>query len=214
DPTRILCQRPFEPSARLALYGNPRPPTRPILPLTDEQIDQVSQSLVPVPEDVVFEARGMEATIPGGRYLMPADQLMLTIIKEAWGDRPIYFASTGDAHHQLGLAPFVTRTGLAYRLTTPEEAQRLTPMPRDSPYYSILGAYMDVERHRRLVWNVFQYGDLLERPHWPDDATRGFPTYYANAHVTLAQVEEMLGNQPAAERNLQKAEQWMALSSR
>ncbi len=214
DPTRILCQRPFDPSTAPAFYGNPTPPTRTILPLTDEEIHAVMASAIPLPEDVIFEARGMQARIPGQRYLTPSDQLILTIIKEAWGDRPIFFASTGDAHRQLGLGPFVTRTGLAYKLTTPEEAQRYLEMPRDSPYYPILGAYLDADRHRQLVWEVFQYGDLINRPSWPDDATRGFPTYYANAHLALAQAEGMLGNEQAAERNLQRTEQWMAVSQR
>ncbi|HEX2094488.1 MAG TPA: DUF2723 domain-containing protein, partial [Longimicrobiaceae bacterium] len=151
DPTRILCQRPFEPSPRLAFYGNPRPPTRSILPLTDTQIDQVSRSMIPVPEDVIFEARGMQATLRGGRYLTPADQLMLTIIQRAWGDRPIFFASTGAAHRELGLEPHVARTGLAYKLVTPSEAQRLLAMPRDHPYFPLLGAYVDPDRHGRLV---------------------------------------------------------------
>jgi hypothetical protein len=214
DRTRITCQRPFDPQGAPAFYGNPPKPTKSIIPLTDAQIDAVMVSMVPLAEDVVFEARGMQATIPGQRYLTPADQLMLTIIKEAWGDRPIFFASTGDAHRQLGLAPFVTRTGLAYRLTTPEEAARFLAMPRDNPYYPILGAYVDVDRHRRLVWNTFQYGDLINRPAWPDDATRGFPTYYANAHLALAQAEGMLGREAEADRNIRRTEEWMAVSQR
>ncbi len=214
DRTRIICQRPFEPSGAPKFYGNPPRPTKSILPLSDAQIDAIMVSAVPLPEDVIFEARGMQATIPGQRYLTPADQLMLTIIKEAWGDRPIFFASTGDAHRQLGLGPFVTRTGLAYRLTTPQEAQRFLAMPKDNPYYPILGAYVDVDRHRRRVWEAFQYGNLIDRPAWPDDATRGFPTYYANAHLALAQAEGMLGNQAAADRNIERTEAWMAVSQR
>ena len=214
DRTRILCQRPFDPTGAPSFYGNPARPTKSILPLSDAQIDAIMVSAVPLPEDAIFEARGMQATIPGQRYLTPADQLMLTIIKEAWGDRPIFFASTGDAHRQLGLAPFVTRTGLAYRLTTPQEAQRFVAMPPDNPYYPILGAYVDVDRHRKLVWEAFQYGDLINRPAWPDDATRGFPTYYANAHLALAQAEGMLGNQAEADRNIKRTEEWMAVSQR
>ncbi len=214
DRTRITCQRPFDPKGAPSFYGNPARPTKSILPLSDAQIDAIMVSAVPLPEDVIFEARGMQATIPGQRYLTPSDQLMLTIIKEAWGDRPIFFASTGDAHRQLGLGPFVTRTGLAYRLTTPQEARGYLAMPQDNPYYPILGAYVDVDRHRQLVWNTFRYGDLINRPVWPDDATRGFPTYYANAHLALAQAEGMLGNQAAADRNIQRTEAWMAVSQR
>ncbi|HLL48994.1 MAG TPA: DUF2723 domain-containing protein [Longimicrobiaceae bacterium] len=213
-PTRIVCQRPFEPAEAPDFYGGSAKPTRTILPLSDAQIDAIMVSAVPLPEDVIFEARGMQATIPGQRYLTPADQLMLTIIKEAWGDRPIFFASTGDAHRQLGLDPFVTRTGLAYRLTTPQEATRFLAMPKDNPYYPILGAYMDVDRHRKLVTDVFRYGDLFEQKRWPDDATRNFPTYYANAHLALAQAEGMLGNEQEAERHIQRTEGWMALAQR
>jgi hypothetical protein len=220
QPTRIVCQRPYNPATGAALYGNPPRPTRSILTgrdgeiMSDAEIARIMQSMVPLAEDVVFEARGMEAVVPGGRYLTPAEQLTLMIIQGAWGDRPIFFASTGDAHRDLGMGPFVTRAGLAYRLTTPAEAQRLLAMPQDSPYAPILGGYMDVDRHRRLVTEVFQYGDLIDRPAWPDDATRGFPTYYANAYLALAVAEDLLGNAEAAERHIQQTERWMAVSQR
>jgi hypothetical protein len=57
DPTRIICQRPYQPeqgpdfyrplaggrpAGVVAASGAARPPTRSILPLTDEEIEQVA----------------------------------------------------------------------------------------------------------------------------------------------------------------------------
>ncbi|MBV9774523.1 MAG: DUF2723 domain-containing protein [Gemmatimonadetes bacterium] len=214
DPTRIICQRPFDPRGAPSFYGNPRPPSRTMLPMTDAQIDVLSRSVLPLSQDVVFEARGIQAPFKSGRYLTPSDQLILTIIKESWGDRPIFFATTGAVHRDLGLDPYVARQGLAYKLVTPEEAKGLMAMPQNSQYSPYFGAYFDLARNRELVWKDFRYGDLVHREHWTDDATRGFPTYYASANMALAQAEGMVGNQREFERNSKQADQWMALASR
>src|SRR5690606_35888442 len=90
DPSVITCQRPFRPELAPDFYGNPPAPTKSILPLTDAQIDVTTQApgYVVLPQDVAFEARGLVASYPAGTPLLGADQLILTIIKQAWGDRP------------------------------------------------------------------------------------------------------------------------------
>ena len=42
DPTRILCQRPYQPDPKTPFYGTPRAPTSTALPLTDVQIDAIT----------------------------------------------------------------------------------------------------------------------------------------------------------------------------
>ncbi|HEX7238893.1 MAG TPA: DUF2723 domain-containing protein, partial [Longimicrobiaceae bacterium] len=113
DPTRILCQRPYQPSAATPFYGNPRPPTRSIISADDAQIAQITNSMLPLEGNPTFEVRGTQITVPGNRYLTPSDQFILSIVRDAWGDRPIFFASTGAVHRDLGLDPHVVRTGLA-----------------------------------------------------------------------------------------------------
>ncbi|MDQ3605193.1 MAG: DUF2723 domain-containing protein [Gemmatimonadota bacterium] len=215
DPTRIICQRGFRPELAPALYGNPVAPTRGILPLQDAQIDAVTLSPPAIlPQDMVFTTRGIEAVLPANTMLAAADQLILAIIREAWGDRPIYFAATTNSHRKLGLGPHVARQGVAYKLVAPEEREGLIEMPQNTPYSTVFGAYLDVERTRQLLWDEFIHRNLIRQPHWVDDATRGIPTYYGYAHVSLAQAEQILGNEEAVERNMAEAEAWMRLSER
>jgi hypothetical protein len=218
DPTRIICQRSFEPQTAPNVYaGLATPPTRTILPVSDVQIDAATMGAIQLPQDVQFEARGVSTVIPSGTVLAPADQFILLMIREAWGDRPIYFAATTNAHRKLGLNQFVARQGVAYKLVDPANAQDmagLLPMPQDHPYSQVFGAYLDVERTQQLLWNDFVYRDLMHRPRWPDDATRGIPTYYAYAHVSLAQALMMQGQEAAAQRDVQRFEEWMDLAER
>jgi hypothetical protein len=214
-PTRIVCQRVFEPEEAPDFYRGARYPTRGILPYTDEQIDVATQyGYLQLPEQVVFEERGIRTTLPAGTFLPAADQFILATIKHAWGDRPIYFAATTNAHRKLGLAPYVARQGVAYKLITPEEAEGLVPMPQNQPLAAIYGAYLDVPRTRELLWEEFVYHDLIEDPHWEDDATRGIPTYYGYAHIALAQALQLLEKEELVQRNIQRAEEWMELAER
>src|SRR5690606_2750343 len=104
---------------------NPRYPTRSILPLSDSEIDRTAaMGYVALPEPQTFTARGITARFEAGTILQTADQFILAIIKEAWGDRPIYFAATTNSHSRLGLDPYAVRQGVAFRLSTPEELER------------------------------------------------------------------------------------------
>jgi hypothetical protein len=218
DPTRILCQRDFDPQTAPAFYAAmATPPTRTILPLSDAQIEQATLGTMRLPQDMEFQVRGIRTVLPAGTAVAPADRFILQIIHQSWGDRPIYFAATTNAHRNLRLDPFVARQGVAYKLIDPDDAQMmagLVEMPQDLPYSPVFGAYLDVERTHQLLWQDFIYRDLIDRPHWPDDATRGIPTYYAYAHVALAHARMMTGDEPAAQQNMQRLEEWMALAER
>ena len=218
DPTRIICQRVFEAEAAPDFYGPlANYPTTGILPLTDEEIDNTTAyGYVQLPTDVVFEARDLSTRMPAGTYLPSADQFLLTIIKQAWGDRPIYFAGTTNVHRKLGLDARVARQGVAYKMLTAEEAASvgMLPMPQDQQYSVVYGAYLDVPRTRALLYDVFIYRDLLEKSYWTDEATRGIPTYYAYAHIALAQARQMLGEEELVERNMRRMDAWMELAER
>jgi hypothetical protein len=217
DRTRIICQREFDPAGAPAFYGDAPYPTATILPLSDGEIDQVTRfGFVQLPQDVVFEARGARAELPAGTFLPAADQFVLTIIRSAWGDRPVYFASTTNVHRKLGLEGYVARQGVAFRLLTPEESQAegMIPMPQDQPMSPVYGAYLDLPRTEALIWDEFIYRGLMDRPHWTDDATRGIPTYYAYAHIAIAQARQMLGDAEEVSRNVAMYERWMDFSER
>ncbi|MBW3630456.1 MAG: DUF2723 domain-containing protein, partial [Gemmatimonadetes bacterium] len=143
DLTRAICQREFDPAKTPPIYRNARYPTKTILPLPDQEIDLVTQyGYVQLSDSVAYEARGITTGFPAGTTLPAADQFILTIIKQAWGDRPIYFAATTNAHRNLGLDRYVARQGVAYKLLTPEESRApgMLPMPQNDQFSPIYGA--------------------------------------------------------------------------
>ena len=216
DPTRIICQRPFDTRTGPRFYDASHKPTRPILGLSDQDIDLVARGQVTqvTQAGVFFSARGIEVPIEQGRYLYASDQFLLSIVKQAWGDRPIFFASTTNVQYDLGFSPYVARQGLAFKLVTPQEAQALVKMPVDSDYSPVLGAYMNRQVGRQLLDHTFQLHGLATRPHWADDATRNIPIHYFYAFMAQAQVEGMLGDQAALQRYQTLAQNFDALSKR
>src|SRR5690606_37570213 len=57
DRTRIICQRQFDPTTAASMYTDAQYPTRPALPLSDEDIDEVTRvGYIQVPQGgAVFE---------------------------------------------------------------------------------------------------------------------------------------------------------------
>jgi hypothetical protein len=215
DPTVIVCQRPFQSSASTRFYDSAPRPTRAIFSLTDANIDAVarSQGMV-VPQDAVFEARGIQVGIQANKYLQPADQFVLQIIKDAWGDRPIYFASTTNVQYELGFYPHVARQGLAFKLVTPQEGASMLKMPDGEQFNPMLGAYIDADRSARLMNDVFQVNGMLARPHWTDDATRNIPVHLYYTYLAQSAAEQMRNNAQGAARYEKIANDFRALSER
>jgi hypothetical protein len=217
ERTVIVCQRPYVPSPQTPFYGTPPAPAKAVLDLKDAEIGAiVEQGYVQLGQDMVFQARGIRADLPAGTALDPASRFVLQMIGYAWGDRPIYFASTTGVQYDLGLAPFVARQGMAFKLVTPREARAagMQPMPGGRAFSPVLGAYVDVARHRALLEHVFQYHGLLGRAHWPDDATRNMPAHYAYAWEALARAEQARGDTAAARRAFETQRAWTLVGKR
>ncbi len=217
DRTRILCQREFDADRAAPIYAGAAYPVDTILPLTDEEIESVTRfGYTQLPQQMSFEVRGLRVPMAAGTILTAADQFILAIIQNAWGDRPIYFAMTTQTHHNLGLQGFVARQGLAFRLMAPEEVSGdgLVPIPADHPYLAVTGAYVDVPRTRSLLWEEFVYRDLPGWRRWPDDSTRGIPTYYGYSHLALSAAAELMGNMEEARSNLVRGQEWLNLAER
>jgi hypothetical protein len=192
------------------------PPTRSILPLDDATIDRVSGTVVPLQETRTVDIGPVTAELPAGIYLYPWHQYALAIVSNSLGDRPVYFASSGNAADELGLSPYLVREGLAYRLNAglprPEETEGLVQLEL-SPFTSVTGLFLDRERTRTLAWEVFQHeGGLPEAwDYWPDHAVLGVPNYYAWVYYSLYQAAAQAEIADDASRNLDKAEAWARL---
>ncbi|HEX7118001.1 MAG TPA: DUF2723 domain-containing protein [Longimicrobiales bacterium] len=242
DPTRILCQRPFEPDEAPAFYSAEprpadragesvetpvalnRPPTRSIIQMSDEEIDQVAASFTANPssfylsEPLEVQADRLTFTVPAERLLSPAEVFLLHIVQTAMGDRPVYFASTTQAYDAVGLGPHLIRQGVALKLSNgpvgEDPARGIYRMPGDMAL--ALGPYMDLPRTDSLLWNVFVHrgGIPDEWDHWVDYATQGIPFYYAYTHLGAGQVHAMLGDTVQANRHMERVEAWAALGQR
>ncbi|MDH3222508.1 MAG: hypothetical protein OEO23_02235, partial [Gemmatimonadota bacterium] len=212
-PTRIVCQRPYDPSSDPVMYhheaaeaerlgktaiileGPVTPPTRSIFDFDDETIDQVAGSYLPInPNQALPLGDGtIQARIRGQDYLLPWHQFALAGINSALGDRPVYFASSGSAAAAFGLSPFIVRQGVAFRLwehDPGEDAERGIVLNTDtSPLAGVVGPWIDSPRTTQLVDDVFMHRGGLpdEWEYWPDRSTIGIPNYYAWAYYGLYQ---------------------------
>jgi hypothetical protein len=193
DPTRIICQRPFQPEMSAELYapkpgpvgdsaGSPVPgfapaegwtaPTRSILAnMTEGRIDSIPTLYAANPynflieEPLQMQSGGLSFIVPGNRVLLPADVFLLNIVQNAVGDRPVYFATTTQAYDRVGLAGNLIRHGIALKLAE----EPLEPDPTRGIYalpesLSLPGAYIDLPRTDTLLWDLF-----VHRGGIPDD---------------------------------------------
>jgi hypothetical protein len=239
DPSRILCQRPYAPEGSpgaeytpesgtervrasgkvpLLLRAPLRAPTHSILGLDDATIERVAQTAFPLREDRSVQlGQGVTALLRGGSYLDPWQQFALAIISGSLAERPIYFASSGNAGEALGLEPYLVRQGLAYRLSPglpdPATMAGVVALPA-SPFSSVTGTWLDHDRTRVLAGEVFVHRSGLpdEWARWPDHAVLGIPSYYAWVHYALYQAATAQGNEEDARQNLERAEEWVRLS--
>jgi hypothetical protein len=234
DPTTIVCQRPYvHDNTNAAYVASPsdaadkiplllsqpvRTPVHSILSLDDDTIDRVSRSFAPVEQDQDLAIGNISARILAGQYLAPWQQYALVMLMESIDERPVYFASSGNAASSLGLNEYLVRQGLAFKLSPdpllpgqPGGPMRMTP----SPYNNIIGDWVDVERTGTLVEEVFIHrtGIPDDWDHWPDESTIGIPNYYAWAHLALAQSFLQAGDSAALAHHEERAEAWTLLGS-
>jgi hypothetical protein len=239
DPTRILCQRPYtaegSPGAQYVTASEAervreegkvpiimdRPiqaPTRSILAvLDDSEIARIAQTLIPLREDWSGDlGYGVQARLPGGTYLEPWHQFALNIVSTALGDRPVYFASSGNAVAQLGLSSFIVRHGLAFRLNEgppdPLTSGSIVALPA-SPSTNVTGLFLDPVRTQTLAKDVFLHRNGLpdEWPRWPWRAVMGIPSYYSWVHFALYEWALMEEDAEEAGYHFDRAEAWAVL---
>ncbi|NJD19588.1 MAG: DUF2723 domain-containing protein [Gemmatimonadetes bacterium] len=234
DHSVILCQRPYTAENTDAAYvhsaaeaGDKVPllldqpikaPTRSILPLDDATIDRVAQSYSRLDQDQAVALGEVTAVLRSGQLVYPWMQYALVLIREVAGDRPVHFASSGNAASALGLDAYLVRQGLAFKLspTLPERAAAEGVMRMaQSPYLTVIGDWVDVPRTRALLDQVYVHRTGIPEgwSHWPDESTIGIPNYYAWAYLALTQAAMQTGDTTAVNRYQERAEAWTALGT-
>ena len=236
DPTRIICQRPYEPAQGPDVYRQyvtqgDQPgvsaalqqggaPTESILPLSDAEILEVTNTPpFRLPQARTYRANGIETLLPENTVMVPADFFLAQIIQSAMGDRPIYFAMTTQAYEELNLRPYLIRQGVALKLNDgpvePDPARGIHEVP-PSGLTGIIGPYIDMPRTESLLSDIFIHrGGIPEDwGHWVDVATEGIPAYYGYSHMGMALVYETLGQTADAQRHMLRGNLWLDLANR
>ncbi|MGD8277499.1 MAG: hypothetical protein PVH00_05705, partial [Gemmatimonadota bacterium] len=195
-----------------------RPPTRSIIPLSDSEIAEVSNTPpYLLRENREFTAGGIRTTLPENDVIIPSDAFMALMIQTAIDDRPIYFAMTTQAYEELRLRPFLIRQGVAFKLSNGpvqvDSARGIIPVPETRGL--LMGPYIDLPRTEKLVSDVFEFrGNFPDWGHWVDSATQGIPYYYGITEYGLMLVYQGLGDTAAAERHGRRANEFLALGNR
>jgi hypothetical protein len=229
DPSRIVCQRPYEELAAVRYGTGPaqvpgqvvidmgvavRPPERAALTLDDGAIDRVVGTFLPVDEDVTVDLGPIRTTIRGGTTFTARERLTLQILVDSLDERPVYFSSPVSTPLTLGLGDRLVREGMAFRVSLEDPATRpdVARMPNDA-YALATGPFVSSERTGRLLDEVFVHsGGLPDWDFWPDP-TVGVPDYYAWAYLAVARAAFMRGEDGTGERYLREAERWSVLGS-
>lgn len=238
DPTRIICQRPFQPDNSAEFYRGfvdargdssmivageqppgMRPPAESIMPLNFEQIRDVAYTApYQLRESLVYRAGNIETTLPAGSFMLPARVFLAAMITTAIDDRPIYFSMTTQAYEDLALRPYLIRHGLAFKLNNgpvqADPARGIYRVPEDA-MGGMAGPYVDLPRTERLLDEVFMHrgGFPTEWGHWTDVATYGIPNYYGVTHFAAAVVHTMNGDTIVANRHLERGYEFLDLVS-
>ncbi len=170
---------PFDTAAAIDLYrGQTWPvPDRDAMTLSYEQIDGLPL-LVAVPQDrnVLRLGENIRARI-GTSYLEKADAIMIQLMRDNLGKRPIYFSRTvgGYADAKLGLTPFLIGHGLARKLVD-------APLTANDSVAAVptLG-WVDMNRTRTLMFEYYHTASAARhRPKgWVDPASSGILSMYA-----------------------------------
>jgi hypothetical protein len=220
DPTVITCQRPFEPEKAIDLYKDQdwTKPTKSILGLTDAELEGIPECY---PYDnfgncqlfadtvVLPIAKNVDGFVASGDYLMRNDILVLRILQNSVGDRPLYFAATTGTYEKFHFQPFMIREGVAIKLSADslEPSSNLVVLP---PQSRVVGGrvqpfWIDVEKSSRLLSDYYVYRDLTDWTFWPDLSTNGIPLQYYQAYANLGTAYLLLARQQDAESSFERA---------
>ena len=215
DPTVIVCQRPFDMDAALDIYSDMvvTPPTRSIHSLTNEEIDAIPIYEVAPAGFEVDISPSITLSYPDDRVFTHPDLLVLRIIRESLGDRPVYFAATAPPVYQVWeLEENMVRQGLAHRLVNAPLEETDDRVALD-PQFGV--RWIDLERSHELLWDVFQLDYLLEWDLWPEPSTRAsIPAQYYISHVALSEAHRLRDDPDEAARALERGTRLYELTAR
>ncbi len=146
--------RPFEESRAPAIWQgrNPQRPDWPAHTLTNEQIGGIRP--MALPQDLTIPIGAITKHYPSGTVFMSNDLVVLRVLQQNLGRRPIVWAMTTGRDYQ-GLDSYVVQQGMGFRL---ESALPDSTSP-DLDRGRILGAVIDLPTTDRLLWETYRFGE-------------------------------------------------------
>jgi hypothetical protein len=153
-PARPLDQAALPPVWRSRII--PRP-TSPLHTMTDSMIGAAMAGyVVSTPQDIRLGP--LTRALTKGTFLYPNDILVLSIIQQNLGRRPIVWGATAGRSF-AGLGEYVVQRGLGSELL-PERPDTTTG---DLDIHRLTGVALDVPTTERLVFETYRYGELPRR---------------------------------------------------
>jgi len=125
--------------------------------LTDEQINTIQPRLLQ--SALPFRVGNIAHTYPAGTPFYVKDVMVLRLIMEQWGRRPIFFALTAGSGSRMSLDRYITQRAIVYKL----HGDSVVPGPGLAQ--SMFGAgqpLIDVAWTDRLVNGAYRYARLFD----------------------------------------------------
>src|SRR3989475_907928 len=207
---RQLQRRPLEPfdSTRApAIYrGKQWPmPDGKLMSFSDEQLNALEQYYI-LDQKRVVRLAGVDVTLDpqmlGRPYLERADVIVLQVIKDQLGKRPVYFSRTvGLYGDQFGFTSHLEGHGFARVL----RSKTLTPSDSIKGVQSL--GYVNMPRTTHLLFDVYHAAAAAKaRPRgWVDKPSEGILSLYGLTYYTMAQ--ELQASQSALAARAQQIAQ-------
>jgi hypothetical protein len=184
-------QRPFDPDSVSGPYADRPVPERPILMLDAGQMDAVGR--VTLQEDFTVPLPGIAVTYPAGMTLDRSQQIALSIVYDAIGERPIYFSATGGMLSELGLQRWGVRQGLVTKLVLRPSNEPASNEPFVQGRAEYGAEWFDLERSLELYRHVYRFRGIRDRDIWQDRSTLNIPWQYYALAAQLSDVAELAG---------------------
>ena len=183
---------PYDKEKGPAVYRNQDwpLPTEPPLSLSLDEVDSIPL--------VQLLDRPMQFSVPGTelvanvakREFWKSDHLVLQIIKDSYGKRPVYLSRTaGPTPRELGLEEFTLTQGLA------EKILYVVPKNPGPDTVRFESAWLDVKRSK-VLWDSVYVGkaSLIRKNKWIDFSSQGIPYLYVATGLTLGHALQVQGN--------------------
>ncbi|RLC46721.1 MAG: membrane protein [Candidatus Cloacimonadota bacterium] len=159
-----------------------------IINLSDRAIDRLQP--IQLPKKMQFKVGdNIVVTFEKGKVLYVKDQMVLRIIKENFGKRPIYFAVT--VSDNVGFGDYLSSEGMADRLVDKK------------------GKYqINVQRLKYNIEEVYDYGGIFNEKLYKDENMRRLVNNYGAAFLRMSEACRQQSDMKKAIEYLQKASEF------